>query len=311
MKNIVLFINLISCILIIWSYDLYEVILKGTMTETQFVSCLLVCLLFFLINIFLYIKDQKTIIKYELLFINLLVNSYIGKIFIKIKYYESQWYDVIYSNNWFEIKRHYNTLEYRRALDEYIETKYKNKIKLFDEEIKSNLISNSKSIKELYTNVDKYQVENTPIDLSFFNKIFSVCTTFCVNHPYLVTTVITGIIGCIGISYYNIDKIQSAVSHIIKASTVQNNNNNHIIEIDKNLNQAIGILQQELVVANTKITKIADAAAELAQQVFQLAEKTNKIEKFFKMLIQKVVETNGNNNALNIENIIKQLTDAL
>lgn len=301
MKTIVLFVNLISGTLILWSYELYEVSIK--LTESELIYIYIVISLILGLNVILFVKEKKEIIKYEMLFANLIANSYLGKIFVKIMYFEKLWYDIVYENSFLTVKRIYNKIDYNLAMNEYIGKKYQ--MSEFKDEIKNAIISQSKSMSEMFYRIDQYNLENTPIDLSIFYKTFY----FCINHPILIITTITGIIGFLGLGYYSVDKLQGVVSTLVRTSTMQNENTIKSVEIDRRFNEAISMLQQQITAVDNKLTNTVETSIKLSDETINLLSRTEKLEKFFKLVIQKVLENNGANNTLVIEDIIKKLTE--
>lgn len=201
MKNFLLILNVVSVTLILSSYESFEVILKKNLNENEITIGAVLLLAFLLVNLYLYLKGKVGIIKSEFIFLNLLTNFFFGRIFIKIKYSEFRWYDVIYTSKFIEIKRHYNTFELNQALNEYLELQM---APPFNENIKMNIISESKTIKELYSNIllelEKIEAINEANILDFSGYIY-VLLSFCASHPLLTVMVTTWILDGLHISY--------------------------------------------------------------------------------------------------------------
>lgn len=329
MKDLILIINTVLFTLIFLSYEFYEVILKTTEVELLYVGFAL--FLIFVLNVVLYIKGKKEIIKYELFFTTVTLSSFITKMFYKMKYYESQYYDIVYSNLWFEIKRHYNPMEYRAAMQDYIQLKYKSKIDLFTDQIRSELISKSKSIGDLYSNIDKCnyqfeQIQKPVIKVEIEPSVFEKMLSFCTDHPVLTITLMTGVIACIGIGYYNMHNINSAVLRLISGPSVQPTSGQEVKEAVMQLQEQISRLEIEGVIelqerlTRMELDHVAKLEVVVGQMINTIAElsglceiidtRVQIAEGFYKDLLRNVLQNVGHTR-MRVELIIRQLLKQL
>lgn len=282
MKNFLILINIISGIVILSSYELYEITITKIPGETELTYGCISIVLLIIVNIALFLKAKKNLIKYELIIINLITTSYLGKIFIKIKYFESLWYDIVYSTNFFNIKRHYNTIEYWKALNEYIDTKY-NVDTLFDVNTKAEIIKNSESIQELYSNIDKHANKQQIVfeDLNFTDKLI----TYCINHPILVVTAIISVIGCAYLTYSNVIKIQQRWT----TSQMENelNTNINIVPVET---QIVDDIQKNIETLQNKIQTTIETVEQLEKKYVKVE---NCLEGSIKAHADFVEKANG------------------